>query len=136
MTILTATDEELWALCVWRETRGESSEAKLGVAYVIHNRSVDAKHRWPRTVRRVILQPQQFSSFNPSDVNYRKYPAADEPAWADSKAAVQAVKGEAPDPTKGANFYHSFRPGDPHWPWWATPEKLTAQIGAFHFYRR
>jgi|SRR5579883_2950609 len=134
MAVLVTTDDELWALCDWREARGESDEAKLGVAYVIHNRATDKKKRWPASIRGVILQPWQFSSFNQNDPNYTKYPEPDEKAWLACKAAVEKVKAGAEDPTKGANLYHSIPVGKP-WPKWAQPELLTAVIGPFRFYK-
>jgi spore germination cell wall hydrolase CwlJ-like protein len=134
MTILTATEDELFALAVWREARGETPSAKLGVASVIRNRTKDPKKRWPRTIRAVILQPRQFSSFNPTDPNYTKFPAPDDPTWHESKSVVADVLAGHDDPTHGANLYHSLTPGKP-WPKWAIPEDLTAHIGAFRFYK-
>lgn len=133
-SVLVVTDDELWSLAVWREARGESDEAKLAVAYVIQNRANDKKHRWPSTIRGVILQPKQFSSFTPGDQNYEKYPLKGQKSWADSQAAVEKVKAGAEDPTKGANLYHSLSIGSV-WPRWAEPELLTAKIGPFRFYK-
>lgn len=135
-------ERSLVALCLWREARGESTEAKRGVYWVINNRTLDK--RWPNTFWRVILQVGQFSSFSKSDPNSTLMPLPDDPAFADCQ---EIVDDPGQDPTNGANAYHSIAPGGipggyPPWPHpggnlpkWADPLKLTVRIGAFSFYR-
>ena len=126
-------EDFLLALCLWREARGESFEAKLAVRHVIMNRAADP--RWPDDYAGVILQPKQFSSFSAGDPNAVKFPALGDPSWI--QCCHVAMVASIEDPTKGATFYHSGpREKLPErcqrdFP----PEKLTAKIGAFSFYR-
>jgi hypothetical protein len=64
------TDAQLMAADVWAEARGETREGKIAVASVIMER---VEHRdWDgQTVNEVILCPWQFSSFLPTDPNFR-----------------------------------------------------------------
>ncbi|MBI1955700.1 MAG: cell wall hydrolase [Acidobacteria bacterium] len=70
----------LLAMCLFGEARGEGQQTQQGVAQTVINR---AKYPHPvfgsrrgvdfaENLRRVILQPRQFSSFHPEDPNYRK----------------------------------------------------------------
>lgn len=137
---MTPYDFEMVALCVWREARGASDEAMRAVAWVIRNRVKDT--RWPGTEHGVVLQPKQFSCFNAGDPNAVKFPhsrdVADWKAWERVRAAVAAVYadgvGEAADPTKGANHYHSIPEGRP-FPSWAVREAETLRLPGFRFYR-
>lgn len=67
MNYAQLTDEELYALCVWREASGEGYTGMLGVAWNIWNRHL----RWRQSLRSVILTPNQFTSMtvqkNPRD---------------------------------------------------------------------
>lgn len=121
----------LVALCIWREARGTSLEAKRGVAWVIMNRVRDTAKRWPGNVADTILQPYQFSSFNRDDPNASKLPKWSDSSWKECCTVAENV-GE--DPTGGATNYHSLEPGQ-QWPAWAIPEKLTKVIGPFKFYK-
>ncbi len=123
----------LAALCIWREARGESREAKVGVAQVIFARVADP--RWPNTPGEVVLQKLQFSSFNKTDPNSWKFPTPADSAWLESCDVVQATRPilGLPEAKEWANHYHSLPEGQE--PSWADPTKLTATIGAFRFYR-
>lgn len=124
----------LKALCIWREARGQSDDAKRGVLHVILNRAA-AGFRGA-TPAEVIQWPWQFSSFTFGDPNASRLPnpkrQADWQAWL---ACCGVVDDPGPDPTGGAVMYHSLAVGSPEWPAWATDEKQTAQIGPFRFYR-
>lgn len=124
-----AYEQIIAALTVWREARGESQAAKLGVYWVILNRRRDP--RWPNTISQVCLQPKQFSSFNILDPNASKFPSPDEYSWAESCEVVYSPG--LTDPTDGANHYHSGLATKK----WALDNKgkITAKIGAFTFYK-
>ncbi len=114
-TASQALNQFLLALCVWREARGESLRGKQLVAWTILNRSHDK--RWPNTIRGVVLQPLQFSSFNANDPNSRKllnpaeYSTPD--VWKACYGAAAAVFfGLTTDPTGGADHYRYFRHAD------------------------
>lgn len=126
--IQTCDENELLALCVWREARGESFEAQRAVAHVIRNRAADEK-RWPDSIRGVILQPWQFSSFNAKDPNVSKYPDESDKSWDSCKRAVAST---LPDPTNGANHYFDDSIKAPKW---ADPRCITAVIDSFSFYK-
>lgn len=98
-------DEFLLALCVWREARGEIYEGKQMIVQVIRNRAKDEKSRWPNSITRVILQPNQFSSFNYADRNSTLFPFPGDISWGD---CVRAVMDEPSTLIKtcGANHYH------------------------------
>lgn len=131
-------EQWLAALCIWREARGESLQAKTGVWHVIQNRVNDEHRRWPRSIPGVILQHEQFSSFNAGDPNAVRFPiplapeSADWLAFLDAQLAVESPLNA--DPTNGANAYESLPEGAKR-PSWATPEALTVTIGAIRFYR-
>lgn len=129
-------DQFMEALCLFREARGSSFQAKTGVLAVIKNRVADP--RWPSTSADVITQPKQFSSFNANDPNVTKWPTqhntTDWGAWIDCQTVVTTFSWLQADPTHGATNYHSIPDGQPQ-PSWADPSKLTATIGPFKFFR-
>lgn len=132
---LTASEFVL-ALCLFREMRGESKAGKAAVLAVIRNRTVDSRHRWPKTTTGVILQPYQFSSFNSNDPNNRVFPDVASPgawqAWLDCCDVVTTPL--TADPTNGATNYEAMPPGTIR-PTWADASKLTIEIGNTRFYR-
>ena len=136
MKIADTYDGVMLALTVWREARGESLEAKRGVAHVILNRMDDP--RWPDTVAAVVTQSRQFSCFNAGDPNAIKFPtqkqAADWAAWVECcEVAGDALLGGY-DPTKRANHYESVEDSSKR-PAWADAEKMTLITGMIRFYR-
>lgn len=62
------TDEDLYALCIWTEARGEMYEGKVAVARVIANRMA-LNYTSDGTVTGTVLAPNQFSAFWFSMVN-------------------------------------------------------------------
>lgn len=122
----------LLALCIWREARGESVEAKRGVAWAIRNR-VTHPGWWGDTWVHVILKPWQFSSFNAGDPNSIKFPSETDNAWqACLVISAEVFEGQGTDPVLGADHYHdvSIEP-----PAWTREKKLIASIGALRFYK-
>lgn len=136
MTVAEAQDVFTTALCVWREMRGESDEARLGCYWVIQNRMKDMLNRWPKTAYEVVTQASQFSSFNRGDPNSsvlpKKIMKADWQAWLEISAMVDSP-GDV-DPVSGANMYEALADGQPRPPW-ATQNNLVKQIGATRFYK-
>lgn len=136
-------EQWLACLCLWREARGVSLQAKTGVWHVIQNRASDPQRRWPRTIDGVILQHAQFSSFlqsDPNSVAFPRQPTPDQAPSSDWKAFLdcQIVVGSPlnADPTDGATYYESMpTPPDPKKMPWFNPENLTCQIGTIRFYR-
>ena len=132
--IADSYDRIMLALAIWREARGQSRDAKRGVAHVILNRINDP--RWPHTAVDVVTQARQFSAFNAGDPNATKFPTIrnvqDWAAWQECCAVVDELPTD-PDLTHGANHYHSLGVGEE--PTWADPEKLTCSSGVLRFYR-
>lgn len=113
-------DLDLLMLLVWGEARGETFDGKLAVAWVARNRREDP--RWPDDWRDVILQPKQFSCFNPEDPNYTKLVNIrmryNDAVLRECKAAAFCVMHDwVRDLTKGANHY--YRPKNNKIPYWA-----------------
>lgn len=134
ITVADAEDLYLPALCVWREMRGESPQARLACFWVIRNRTTDLRFRWPRRPALVVTQPFQFSSFNHGDPNAALIPKAggtDWHAWLDICAMCDAPGG---DPTGGANQYEAL-PDDAPKPGWVAQSSLLVTIGKTRFYR-
>ena len=123
----------LLMLCIYREARGESPDAQLGVAWTIKNRL--ALQGWMgKTYPAVILKPYQFSSFNAGDPNATKFPItptdlAFQPCLMAAKAAYD---GLGVDPTSGATHYFDDSIAAPSWTTGATK---TIKIGHLTFYK-
>ena len=126
----------LLALTVWRESRGETQDARRGVAWSIRNRVLHPGW-WGGSWVGVILKPWQYSSFNAGDANAAKFPAAEDAAWdACLAAATEAYHGDGEDPTGGAvNYFDRSLDGDE--PKWATDGSYahTVNLGNLRFYR-
>lgn len=155
MIDLAAYDQTLAALVLWREARGvtpiQRAGAYRGILHVILNRMADP--RWPDTMRDVILQPYQFSSFNYSldkvskqmtcDPNSVKWPKEKNAAdWLAFLDACAVVNSPGPDPTGGANHYHDVSIDPPHKAWLGPSataadleRKKTKEIGPLRFYK-
>lgn len=120
----------LLALCLYREARGESRDAKIGVKHVILNRLANPKPPYAHcdTIPKVILDPKQFSSFNRLDPNSSFMPLGIEAVWL---SCCEVVDTDTQDPTGRATHYYSTNIPPPKW---ADPAKFTVQIGAFRFY--
>jgi spore germination cell wall hydrolase CwlJ-like protein len=122
---------QLLALAIWRESRGESLAAKLGVAWTIRNRcSMAPAQGFKSDIAGNVLKPWAFSSFMQGDPNSVKYPAPTDQSWLDSLAAAQAIEA---DPTMGAVFYYSAPRSQPPHEWGAVEH--SADIGNLHFFR-
>lgn len=133
----------LFALCIWREARGEALNTKQAVAWSIRNRVLNPGW-WGHSFETVILMPYQYSSFNRTDPNATKLPMMTDPTWADCLLVSQQVYStdpqtapQIPDPTNGATSYFDASM-DANPPTWATDGsmKKTADIGRIHFYKK
>ena len=141
----------LLAMCLFGEARGESDLARRAVAQLVLNRARNPRRLFgskPGTdfaenLRRVILQPWQFSCFNPSDPNRAKllHPLdhAEPQAWERClRCAREALRssdpGKQPPDALTANSDHYFDDSIQP-PSWANPAKQTVKIGRLTFYR-
>jgi len=110
------SEKELVAGLIFGEARlsemGSPDEIKeyLSIAWTVKNRA-DNKNRWPSTITDVILQPKQFSCFNPEDPNSLTIEQflmgkLDPPTLHKYMVYVVAfIQGRTPDFSCGANHY-------------------------------
>lgn len=107
----TVTDDVLWlARCIYSETK-RAEEQEL-VAWVVRNR-VETGYRGQTTYEGVVLDPYQFSAFNPGSSKRRLYtslaPTADSPAFVQAlevaHTVVHASATERPFPQRTRHFY-------------------------------
>lgn len=120
------------ALVLWRESRGESFEAKCAVAHSIINR-VNHPKWWGNDIQSVIKQPYQYSSMtDPNDKQLTNWPSRSDKSWHECLQAAAAVIDRAvPNPVPGADSYFddSIKP-----PYWAKDEMFVGKIGRLNFY--
>jgi N-acetylmuramoyl-L-alanine amidase len=133
------SDLVLMELCIWREARGEGFDGKRAVAHVIRNRTMKAEW-WNRhiagSVACVVLQPWQFSSFNPTDPNADKWPDDADPSFVECcAAALPTWQGTDSDNTDGATHYYDTSIDWPHA--WGDQSKYenTLNIGRLRFWK-
>jgi len=128
-------DLDLLMALIWGEARGELVMGQIAVGAVVRNRLRDP--RWPKTWSGVILQRKQFSCFNPNDPNINKIIDGIalkriDSMWRQCRWVAGGIMYDyLPDPTKGANHYHT-KGCDPSWD---DNVKPTIQIGAHVFYK-
>jgi spore germination cell wall hydrolase CwlJ-like protein len=117
------------------EAEGEPWEGKLGVAYVIVNRS----RIRGRSISDVVLDPYDFSAWNTDAVTRLRLDDIDLDLWDECyKAACAAIFGLVPDPTNGADHYLNEpvvlrRAG--RLPSWLKHMERTTAIGQHTFYK-
>ena len=101
-------DDELLALCAWREARGEGEAGIVGVMNTICNRARD----WKWTIQHVILDHNQFTSMSvASDPEFNLFPVEGDPVYAqclDQARQVLASKGQD-DNTNGSHWYANLK---------------------------
>ena len=121
------------ALCIWREARGESFEAKLAVGYVVITRANLSRWWGGPSITSVIFHKEQFSSLtHAGDPNLTQWPSDTDTTWGDSiNAAKQAIAKSAVNPAPDADSYVSGTVE----PEWIASATFIAKIGAFRFYR-
>jgi len=133
----------LLALCVWREARGESVDAKAAVATSIRNRVLKPAW-WGVGWVGVLTKKWQYTSMTgDGDPNLQKWPQETDTSWVASLAiAYAAHSGQLEDRTQGATHYfdNSLDPRDgkpDRRPKWAKDGSMqhTVDVGAFHFFR-
>lgn len=138
-TFFGQAEDVLLACCIFGEARGESLQAKIGVACVVRNRAhLNLRYMGGASFAGVILQPYQFSSFNFNDPNRGKLlrPLLHDPAnvWAECyRAAVAVYHDDCADVTNGALFYFSPPLTEAPKAWGNVSH--TATIGHLQFYK-
>lgn len=105
----------LYALCIWREARGEGELGMRAVGHVIWNR-----HRGGRSLIRVITDDAQFTSINPPGKTYDpqldEWPKPPDPRFELAMKLVDEIMaGKSKDPTHGATFYRNPKTATSQW---------------------
>jgi N-acetylmuramoyl-L-alanine amidase len=133
LTSQQAADIAFIGLTVYRESRNQTSLAKLAVAFTIMER-VKKRTWFGHDVQAVLFRKWQYSSLTaPNDPQLAVWPAnSQETAWIDClTAAWQAYLGTVANPIPDADSYFS---DDITAPDWAKPEDFIAQIGRLRFF--
>lgn len=133
MCPFTLDDLMAVARTLYGEARGSTRRDRVACAWVIRNRVLDP--RWPNAWVRTCKQRRQFSCWNAGDPNNHPMLVAETRVapFAECVAIAAAVMaGLEPDPTGGANHYHTAALARPRW---ADPARETGRIGAHVFYR-
>ncbi len=123
----------LAARLIYGEARGTSIEEQIAVVHVARNRSFKPGW-WGRSLREVILARKQFSCFNEGDPNLPKLtavPITDAMFLRCAGIAGLVLAGAIPDPTDGADHYHSKGV----LPYWVRAMTRTRETKSFFFYR-
>jgi N-acetylmuramoyl-L-alanine amidase len=128
------TEQDLFALCLWREARGEGCTGMTAVAWVIWNRH----KRWNIPVTRVIMGPNQFTSMS-VDKNPPSPLPGDRQYFEAQDIVREIYAGTIDDPTNGACYY--YNPSTADSPWFVrnvvddtTRHPQSAKIGNHEFF--
>lgn len=125
--------DRLWGiLTVWAEARGEPFEGQVGVSEVIQRRT--AQHFMSAgTVASTVLWPMQFSCWNTSDPNRKRFGDLD-----DEDPMVRSVVSAWDKAEQGLSFapaaFHYYNPSTVA-PSWAKGMLVVANIGRHRFLR-
>ena len=108
------------------EARGESLKGALAVGYVIVERTKNPT-RWPKTVRGVIAQRDQFSY---TTRRQKVQPKAED--WERAYiTSYRILNGEAKNPIGKSDHYHTLKVR----PKWARKMQYVATVGRHKFYK-
>jgi hypothetical protein len=129
---------EVWLclIAIFREARGQSQAARIGIWWALHNRVGMAPFR--PTLVRCILQPEQVSSFNPGSTDAVFANDGIPEDWAAWQEIEQIPAQVTTDTTGGAVYWESepldqldaVRARDP----WFAVDKMTVQLDGVRFY--
>jgi hypothetical protein len=108
------------------ETRSESLMGSIAVGYVIVERTKNPE-RWPKTVRGVVAQKNQFSYMSRRQKT-RPKPEDWERAYI---ASYQILHGEVKNPIGQSDHYHTLKAK----PKWAKKMRYIATVGSHKFYK-
>lgn len=126
-----AAEKECLALAVYWEAKGEGRKGMDAVASVVMNRVKSSE--FPATVCGVVTEggperPCQFSWF----CDGKSDTPVEAGKWAEAQQIADThLKGRAPDPTRGATYFHA----EDVEPAWSDKLQPTARIGDHEFYK-
>ena len=145
-SLADVSDDVLWlARCIYSETK-QAHEQEL-VAWVIRNR-VETRYRGESTYEGVVLDPYQFSAFNPGNPKRRLYanlsPESDAPSFHRALEVAHRVyygrPSERPFSKRTRHFYSERSMVGGRAPTWSTghrpvrPTGVTLDPRRFRFY--
>jgi N-acetylmuramoyl-L-alanine amidase len=133
---LALSETELFARCLWGESRGEPIDGMVAVAAVIKNR-VNGKTWYGVTLKNVILKPWQFSCFLPGDPNFERLKVGPSGKIFDQCKVIAELSTNnlLTDNTMSSTHYHVASMKNP--PKWANmPDQMVfkRQIANHKFY--
>ncbi|MCA9472979.1 MAG: cell wall hydrolase [Nitrospira sp.] len=123
------SEEQLAALTIYLEARGESFAGKLAVAAVIRNR-MNAKYHSDGTVKGTVLKRLQFQPWNYAKPEVVRHQIS-QSRMKDSLLAWRMVQ-DGRTVVDGALLFYNPRLVKP--PFWATVSHKVASIGGHEFY--
>lgn len=134
MTLSESADRTFLALMIWREARGESTEARVAVGYTVLERIKSKAGWWGSDVLSVLFCKWQYSSLtDPRDQQLTLWPRSDQQAWRQCLDIADVVlSGTVNNPAPGADSYFDISIKAPNW---ATPDRHVADIGRLKFYK-
>lgn len=130
------SEEIILARLIFGEARGQSEEAKIWAASTVLNR---IKGWWPDTIHEVILQDQQYRSFNQDDPNRSivENPLHDltqKQSWLDSYRVAEGIlNGNISVPSETTHF-HDTRQSQEDFMRLIPDGKFLKKIGNLYFY--
>ena len=126
---MTGAELEVLAVLVFQEARNQPFIGQVAVAEVVLNRV--RLPNFPKTIRRVIKQPYQFSGVGAKGVVQTKAQAMrlNPEAW--SIAYTAATFARASNITNGATHFHATYVN----PNWSSKRYKTKRIGSHKFYK-
>lgn len=131
-------EKDILARLMFGEARSNGDANRIAKAYTAIARSKDKNKRWSNNLIEVVLEPFQYSCFNPNDTNYVKVwnpEKYDKISWKEcqeiaEKILTKKVKNSAP----GANHYHDRGPTNR--PYWTKGAKLIKVSEGTEFYKK
>jgi spore germination cell wall hydrolase CwlJ-like protein len=128
-------DVDVLARTLYGENRGGGVPGMQSVAWVVVNRANAPGSRWPSTISGVCKQRQQFSCWNPEDVNAKLCAVINESDVSyllALYAATSVLSGQVEDMTQGATHYHAS--SMKVLPYWAGKMHRTVVFAGHTFY--
>lgn len=93
------------SLVVFHEERGQPDKCKYAALEVVHNRVNHPEFKSPNTMKKVILQPRQFSWTK--NLSNLKKPTYETDSWEESVRVAQDFLSNKTNYTKGAIYFNA-----------------------------
>lgn len=123
------SDEEVLALTVYLEARGESEVGWRWVAWVIKNRVAKQRSYWGLTIKEVCLNPEQFECYQ----RHKSINIDDQHTYQRILRMCRELIHAQEDPTNGCDHYNN--PTKEGYPAWTKNCEKREKIGSHQFYK-